>query len=143
MKIEFNQNQYKKMIELLYMGQIVANISKMERDIESEELMKYMLSFFRDFDCDCMVEYDPDYEEYYMSGEFDDLIQTNLEEYDSYTFWNELAFRMASRDFEEKIDSNSRENLEETEIFDKISKYEEEYKDEFEKNGVLNLRVVR
>ncbi len=143
MKIELNRQQYKKLTELLYMGQIVTNISKMERDAESEDLMKHILSFYKDYDCEDMVEYNEEYDEYYMSGEFDDLMQSSLEEYDTYTFWNELAFRLASRDFEKSVDEDSRNELEETDIFDKISKYEENYKKEFQKNGVLNLKIEK
>lgn len=142
MKIELTNQQYKKLLELLYMGEIVTNISKMSRDEETTELMNCILSEYKNFDMEDVIEYNAEYQEYYTAPEFDDILQSSLEEYDNYTFWNELAFRLASKDFDE-IPQLEKEKLDETEIFNLISKLETKYKDEFEKNGVLNLVIKK
>ncbi|NLK63037.1 MAG: hypothetical protein GX287_06225 [Fusobacteria bacterium] len=142
MRIELTREQYKKLLELIYMGETVINISKMTRDKDTLLLIKNILSYYKDFKSEHIIEYDKSFDEYYTTPEFDDILQCHLEEYDNYTFWNELAFRLASKDFD-KIPENEKKNLNETEIFNMISKLESKYKDEFEKNGVLNLEILK
>jgi hypothetical protein len=69
-----------------------------------------------------------------------------LEEYNDFieeTFWDELVHRLGQRDVIGEIGEKAYKNLGIEEKIDKECKAEEKYDKEFEKNGYINLKIVK
>jgi len=103
-----------------------------------DELSSYIYLFAKDFWCDRYVHHNKDDNTYNPSIELEENEEVNnyIETYDSdkddESFWEELIQALAERDMEEK-NRNPKE----------LETLAEFYDQEFVKNGVKNLRVVK
>jgi hypothetical protein len=62
-----------------------------------------------------------------------------VQDYDEYTFWDELAWRLADRDFEEKYDPAQTIVMTGEEIIVQKDSMVEKYYQEFDLHGLDNL----
>lgn len=143
MKIELSKEQYRNLIELLFLGNWLANASRTgangdERIEKYEELEEHILSFAKQFKAeDIVIKQDGSY---YTTMEFEEALMPIVEEYDEYTFWEQLSLKLAERDLLREI--GPIRELKDEHI---VRKYdiEEQYEIEFEKNGVKNLVIQK
>jgi hypothetical protein len=139
MKIELTKEQYRKLIELLFLGNWIANATRTgvkgdEMRTDYQDIEKYILSFAGDFRAgDAVLKEEG---EYFTTMQFEESLIPLIEGYDEYTFWEELADRLANRDLLKEIGPVRILKDEHMERKDTI---EERYQEEFEKNGLRNL----
>lgn len=106
MKIELSEQQYRDLIELLFLGNWVANATrtgaKGDEMIEKyEQLQDHILTFAEQFKADDVVIKEGS--EYYTTMEFEEALMPLMEDYDDYVFWEQLASRLAKRDLLNEI----------------------------------------
>ena len=144
MKINFTKKQYEDLIKLVYLGNWFVN-SHRTNDVvgEYEELEQYIFSYFEDFGMEQYIEYDKTIDEYFPTREFeaDTEIEDFKEEYDNYTFWNELIHRLARRDMIKKYGEANVLSMTPDVLISKEAPFIEKYEDEFEMNGIENLEI--
>lgn len=138
MKIEFSEKQYNDLIELIFLGNWLANATR--SGAPGDELIKkyddiedYILSFAKDFNVDEINFYEGSY---FPTNEFEESLMPLVKEYDDHTFWEVLAIKLAERDLLREIgpvNKLSDKHLE--------RKYDlvEHYEIEFEKHGLKNI----
>jgi hypothetical protein len=138
MQIEFTKEQYLDLLKLVYCGDTMINWSSKNRNIEIDELTNHIYSFAKDFWCERYVKDDKEDNIYTASNELEENEEINsyIEAYntdkDDEVFWEELIQALAERDIEEKNKNPM-----------KLETLTELYDQEFVKNGVKNLRVVK
>lgn len=145
MKINFSKKEYETLLEILYIANWVIDAFETEPKPDKqkyEDLEQKILSYAKDFGMDRLVVWDARVSEYFHSKEFDDGRPMELiEEFEDESFWNELTHRLAERDF---IETHTEEEIEKMDVWDRIRKIDEfveKYWDEFEENGLENLRI--
>jgi hypothetical protein len=74
-----------------------------------------------------------------MEEELDLVVQ----DYDEYVFWEELAWRMAERDFTKKFDHAQILCMTSDEIFREKNTIADKYFEEFNVSGIENLGFVK
>ena len=136
MKIELTGEQYRRLVELVYLGNWVINSHRSGDEMlkEYEEFEKYVYTLSEKFGANDLVDYDREVREYFPSEELDEHMLDLVDEYDDFVFWEELALRLGERDI---IESGRAPNVLET--FANRDKYMEE----FESRGLDRVRVER
>jgi hypothetical protein len=137
--INLSDKEYKKLLDLVYLGNWMINSFKIDDQVEEyEDLEQLILSKASDFNQQEYIFYDEDSEEYFTNRKFEDEIDEYIQEYDNYTFWDELANRLAIRDMRRQIGPVKTLNDEHWGIKYEI---EEAYTQEFEKSELKNVIV--
>lgn len=143
MKLELTDNQYRDLIELLFYGNWIANASRTgaegdEKIEKYEKLQEYLFSHAKHFNADDVVIKEDN--EFYTTLEFEERLMPIVEEYDEYTFWEQISNKLAKRDLLREI--GSVRQLKEMHR-ERMYEIEEQYEIEFEKNGLKNLVIMK
>ncbi|NMB99467.1 MAG: hypothetical protein GYA35_04210 [Thermoanaerobaculaceae bacterium] len=149
-KISFSKEQFEKAVKLVYIGNLVVNGMREGDDDnprfeEYDEIENIFLKTAHENGFKHFVEKDEDEDEYYPSEEleFDKEIDLLMDDYVEDCFWEELALRLASRDVAEKVVANNDLSFPSEKDFKLLEKIIDEYNEEFEDNGIDNLRIVK
>ena len=142
-KIELTRDQFFRMLKLVYLGRWMVNSHRDEPDKSMEDIEQYMYSAATIFGYDSMVEFDQSYKKFFPSAELEETMDTIIQEYDDYTFWDELAWRMAERDFTQKFDHAQVLCMTSEEIFREKNVLADKYFQEFSTNGIDNLSLLK
>jgi hypothetical protein len=139
MQIELTKEQYRKLVEVLFLGDWLVNSHRTgakgdEIKTEYKKLEQHILSYSKEFQLGQLVMEEAG--EYFTTMKFEENLMPLIEEYDEYTFWEQLAEQMAEKDLREEIGLVKK--LKEEHI-DRKYEIEETYQEEFEKNGLRNL----
>ena len=105
MKINFTKKQYRRLIDSVFLGDMVINgIRIQEEQIkEYEELRKYIYSFSKEMGCEDIIQFDKNDKEYYETRNNEDGgILDFLSDYDYEIFWDNIVRRLAKRDVARK-----------------------------------------
>ncbi|HNX96509.1 MAG TPA: hypothetical protein PKK12_02410 [Candidatus Aminicenantes bacterium] len=89
------------------------------------------------------IEYDEKAKEYFLTEEKEDEYQQHIDEYDEGVFWAMLGDVLSERDCLEKHGEEKLGKMDEEKRWDLIDQEQEKYEEEFEKHGVLRLRIVK
>ncbi|HMK48524.1 MAG TPA: hypothetical protein VK435_00595 [Thermodesulfovibrionales bacterium] len=144
MKINFTKDQYENLIKLVYLGNWVINSYRTDNTVDKyDELEQYIFSFFEDFKMDKYIEHDRSVNQYFPTREFeeDTDVEEYRDEYDNYTFWDELVYRLARRDLIRKYGEATVLAMAPDDLMSKEEEFVEKYEVEFEVNGVENLEI--
>ncbi len=134
MQIDFTKEQYLDLLKLVYCGDTMINWANKNIDM----LANYIYSFAKDFWCERYISHNKDDNTYNPSLELEENEEVNsyIEAYntdrDDEAFWEELINVLSQRDLEWK--HKNPQDLEKIVDF---------YDQEFVKNGVKNLKVVK
>jgi hypothetical protein len=138
LKIELSKEQYKTLLQLVFMGDWLANSIRTNEDgnKEFEDLEQYLYSFAGEQGMENLIMYDEKFKKYFSTREFEESFETIIDEYDDFTFWQELPGRLAKRDLFREIGpvSHLTDNHR-----SRMYEIEEKYEIEFEKSGLKNL----
>jgi hypothetical protein len=149
MNIELSEEQFIRLLKLAHLGNYVVNGAR-ESDGEDQKISKYdeiegfLLKFAYENQCEGLVLYDLKNNKYAPaeSLEYDDEMEAFIEEYNEDVFWEELGSRLAERDMMEEMGEEIVLKLDDGERLKVLSEAKEKYFDEFEENGVDNLRLA-
>jgi hypothetical protein len=138
-KIEFTNEQYRNLLKLVYMGHWMGNSHRDEPITELDDIENYLYSFADTFNCTDLIDMDTKLNQHYPTLDFENEMDNYVQDYDEYTFWDELAWRLADRDFEEKYDPAQTIVMTGKEIIVQKDAMVEKYYKEFDKNGLDHL----
>jgi hypothetical protein len=142
-KIELTSDQYKNLLRLVYLGHWMSNSHRDDPIVELDAAENLLYSFASEFGCESFVDCDTKFNRFYPSFEFETEMDPYIQEYDDYTFWDELAWHMADRDFEKKYDAAQTLVMTTEEILREKDTIVEKYYTEFDQNGVDNLVIKK
>lgn len=137
MKLEMTKNQFKTLMELVYLGNWIANSHREEGQIKKyDDMEKEIFLMARQFGLSQFAD-----EDGYPTGNFEESIWELIDEYDEETFWVELVDRLAHRDFYRKYSEVQLKKMSQDQQFEKLCTITEKYEALFAKHGLdaLNL----
>lgn len=139
MKINFTKKQFKALMDLVYLGEWMANSTEIGSGVNKEykEIAQYIYSLSKDFGYDDTVEYETKYKEYFPTKEYEEEMEPYIEEYDVETFWNEISIRLARRD----VQKMKNMFISHDDYIKKLFEVEDQYEKEFEKHGLARLVI--
>ncbi|WP_423188357.1 hypothetical protein ACO1PF_07015 [Alkalibacterium sp. f15] len=142
MKINFTKKQYRSLIDLIHLGDMVVNGIRTDDTVEEyEELREYIYSFAKQMGQEDNIKYDKEYDRHFETREYESgKVQEYIEDYDDEIFWTELASRLATRDTQ-KLIMLTGEISDKDEDLKKYWSREDIYQKEFEENGLRNVSV--
>lgn len=139
--LELTVDEFEQLLSLVYLGEWVANAHNVEDEenlfTETEQVVyaKAYDSGFND-----LVEFDKEAGQFLPTEEFEEDMQTFVDEYDENTFieelCNTLAFNEIEKTYEEKVDV-----MTDTELSDLKEKLFEKYMNLLDEHGVENLSL--
>ncbi len=142
MKIEITKEQYKKLVELMYLGDWVVNACRNEDYVKDyEDLEQAVYSHAKEADCQEYVEYDEEEKEYCNTIELDrnQKLDGFIDNYDDEIFWKELVERLAERDLYKKFGEKEVSQMSPEKYLEEVMGFEETYRKELEDNGLDNV----
>ena len=145
MKIECTQEEFKALLDLVYAGNLLINgMRSQEERIEGPAQMEQeIFKLAEAFGFGELIEYDSEFSEYMPSHEYEESsVNEYIDDYETRVFWEELVMRLARRDalnYAGDVDQNvTKAALKEMQL-----KFEEQYEEELESNGIMNLKIVK
>jgi hypothetical protein len=134
--IELTEEQYKKLLDLVFLGRWMSTSMKEDNTNEYEDIEQHILKYAEAFNAADYVEYDEKYGTFFTTGMLEEELDSIIEEYDEFTLWEQLAARFAERDLAREIGPVSK--LTEKHYARKFD-LEDEYTHEFMTNGIRNV----
>lgn len=147
MKIELTENEYRLLLDLVYMADWVVHSHQggKRTDVEDYDMLVQKLYSYADqAGFGALVRADRKSNEYVTTRHFEEVSAAIelLEEYDDDTFWDALISRLAERDVYEQIEDERRDTLGIEEYWERSEPIEEAYFREFSRHSLDRLRLV-
>jgi len=147
MKIEFEVEDYKTLLDILYIADWVINAYEIQENPDNARYRQFeqkMLALAGNFNLEEWVRRDQD-GEFQPTQKFEEASQSPefIDAYDNDTFWEELINRLAMRDFDRIYGETSDPALTLQEKLGKLGELRETYAAEFENNGLAHLSLTR
>jgi len=146
MNLELTQKQYETLLKLAYLGDYMINGIRTEEDRVPEyaDLMQKLYLCAEEANCGALVERDKKMGRFFPAGELEEDrdVKQYREEYDNEIFWEELIDKLSLRDFMALQGSDTLNGALAKDITQAKSGIIKKYIEEFEKNGVENLKIV-
>lgn len=148
MKVEFTKAQFKTLVELIYMGNWMATSTLDEipkRKQKYDEMERLIFKMANEFGLSQMVDAENEEEAGCLpSRAFEEgPIRHIIDSYDDYTFWEELADRLAVRDIELIYGKEAAKEMSRDEWFGKWCEFENNYRKEFQRYGLGRVGLLR
>lgn len=150
MKINFTKKQYEHLIlicelagsTLGIVGDEVDDKKYKKMSDEHEDFESYLLGFAKDFGLEKIVyEFDG---KKALDDDVSDKYFEIVEVYDEFIMWDELASKLARRDFYRTATKEELKECEEAGMLNiRFGRLIDEYWKEFEKNGLGNFEIIK
>src|SRR6266542_3946058 len=141
-RIEFNNQLFKQLVQLVYLGRwMIASHEKEDTDNSMKEVEQLVYKHAHTSGLGGLIEYDPETKQYSPTSQMEDDMSPMIQEYDDFTFWDELAWQMAERDFSNKYDQPQIMCMTDDEIFREKNIIADKYIDEFSVHGLDNIKL--
>ena len=140
-QIEFSKAQYRTLLKLIYLGEWLHESYQDQESKDVKDLVQLIYSYTYEEDAEKMIEFSDKLRTYFPTKAMEQIIHRIVDEYDEYTFWEELVHNMANKDFYEKY---GEELISQMSLEEKITQEQpfiDKYMDEFETNGLNNLII--
>jgi hypothetical protein len=142
MQITLSQDQYEKLMHLVYLGNWLVNSYRgSERLEEYDKLAEDIMSSAPAAGLKDRVEFDEFEGRYYPSRKLDEEMRKIWEEYDEDVFWNMLIDGLAERDYGRKYSEVDLATMEWEEYDKKLEPFLKKYEKEIEEHGLERLEV--
>jgi hypothetical protein len=144
MEISFTKRQFEILMRLVYLGAWAVNGFRTEdADDEVNALESFIYGQARGFGLGRFVDFDEDLGQYFPAAAAEEEWDPVLDDFRNDVFWDELEYRMADRDLAARYGDDYVSTLKPREL-DRLEKdIVDSYYEEFVKNGLKNLLVVR
>lgn len=140
-KIELTSEQYRQLLKLVHLGNWMQNAHLDEGEDAINEIEQTLCTYASSFGSDDLADYDVVTKKYSLSSDFEEELDTTIQEYDDFVFWEELAWRIAERDFERIYDHAQILCMTEEEIMREKHTLADRLFEEFSINGIKNLNL--
>lgn len=146
MKVNLSKQEYRKLLDLVYLGEWMLSANDDQPDPEKAghlEIAQKIYALARDMGCETLIERSKETGRYMPTRGYDEEtpIREYIDDYDSQCFWSELISRLTDRDVEAENRALNR-TIESPEDYIRISfPIEEEYDKEFRIHGLRRLKL--
>lgn len=146
MKINITKDEYRSLIDIIYIADRVLTSYKSEEGPEIKKYQDVIQKFYalaKDMGMEKLIKFDKELNAYCETQEFDDTSQCHqfLDEYDNDTFWERLIEQLTARDLEEESTGKEARDKDPDKYFERYASLEMKYISEFEEYGLDNLVI--
>jgi hypothetical protein len=142
-QINLTKEQYQTLVEMVYLGHWMANAIRTKTIKKYDDMEQLVFSFTKQAGLQDCVDYDNSMKMYFTLREFEETVVLPLkEDYDDYTFWDELAHRLAERDMLEQFDEKELARMSQEEQFKVKDELVRKYEDESTEHGIQRLKIA-
>ena len=148
MNIEISAKEYRDLLDILHIADVVMTGHRREEDKRTERhraLIQKLYALAQGEDLERLISYKENAKKFVTTGDFEQssLAHAVIDEFGDHLFWDELISRLTERDAAQLGGGTSRINV--TSESDRQHAEEhirQRYIEEFAKNGVANLEVI-
>ena len=144
MKIDFTKEQFELLLKAVYLGNwMVKSTEEEPSETDFDAIEGYILSLAKKSGLEHYVEFDKEEGKYYPSKELEENpeVESLIQRYDDYTFWEKLIYNLARRDMDHKYGERAIAQMSPEEHLTKEQPFIEKYEKEFEAHGLRNLVI--
>jgi hypothetical protein len=144
MNIELTKEQLETLVKLVYLGNWMANSWRTE-DVKEEfdEIESLVLAEGAKNGLEDYVEFDEEDRKAFPSAELEEKMGEMIDFYNDNTFWDQLIYRMADRDYARKYGEDALDDLTSEKGMEREKPLIEKYEKEFNEHGLDRLEVRR
>jgi hypothetical protein len=143
MQITITQDQFEKLLHLVYLGNWLVNSYRGEQRLEEyDKLAETILSFAPAAGLKDKVEFDEFEGRYSPSRNLDEQMGKFWREYDEDVFWNMLVDGLAERDYVRQHGEDNLEAVDWDEYNKRLETFLKKYEKEIDEHGLERLEVV-
>nr|VFJ93492.1 MAG: hypothetical protein BECKH772A_GA0070896_1005711 [Candidatus Kentron sp. H]VFJ94305.1 MAG: hypothetical protein BECKH772B_GA0070898_1005910 [Candidatus Kentron sp. H]VFK00933.1 MAG: hypothetical protein BECKH772C_GA0070978_1005511 [Candidatus Kentron sp. H] len=148
MKIDITKKEYRSLVDLLEIANWVLNAHS---DWDREEVGKYhaliqkIYAYAKEMECGDILEYSEKLAGYFATAQYEEkgAHRRFIDEFEEDSFWNELSHKLAFRDVIQQEGETALEEMNFMERATKLREFLSWYEEEFNDNGLANVRVVQ
>jgi hypothetical protein len=143
-EITLSREQFAILLELVYLGNWMANAIRMpgEEITDLSHLEQHLFALARDRGLDDIADLDETLPGAFPSQALEDRMELYIEEYDDQVFWDQLTDRLAERDMLEEHGEPAVRAMSQEEYFERRDAYVAKYEEEATNHGIERLRVI-
>jgi hypothetical protein len=148
MNIEISTKEYRDLLDILHIADVVISGHRREEDKRSERhraLIQKLYSLARGEDLDRLISHNESMQQHVPTAEFEEssLAHILIDEFGDHLFWDELISRLSVRDAAQIAGGTGRLNaMGDSERQAVEGPIRQHYIEEFSANGVANLEVI-
>jgi len=148
MNIEITAKQYRDLLDILHIADVVMSGHRKEEDMRTERhrmLIQKLYALARGEGLDQNVSYNESTNKYALTDDFErsTLAHAVIDEFGNHVFWDELIDKLSMRDAEQIMGGIDRLNaMNESDRLHLTGPIRQRYIEEFTKNGVANLAII-
>ena len=147
MKIELTENEYRLLLDFVFMANWMINSHRAvgRSDVEEYDmLLQKLYSIAKEMGCEELVHADRETNQYSPTRHYEETTKAFelIEDYDDDTFWDALISRLAERDVYEQAGEDRRDAMGIEEYRERSEPVEEAYYQEFRRHALDRLRLV-
>ncbi|WJE16730.1 hypothetical protein QRD89_05125 [Halobacillus sp. ACCC02827] len=131
-KIEMTKEQYETLVEAVFLGTWMVNSTKMELDEAFEDVRELVLSKYKEAGLEDRIVYQDAMDIHDLDVDYESkLLDTHVEDYDEFSFWDKLVEKLTEKEWTEKYgpmegSMNEEQMMKRLEIEEKIGQKLEE-----------------
>lgn len=148
MNLELSPSQFKTLLKLVYLGNWMANAQRGEGDVDTileyEDMEDFIFSHTKAFGLGEWVDDElKDEGKYFPSRKFEEEsgVRELIDEYDEYSFWDELAECLTDREMLKTYGAETLKSMSRDERFGKYLELREKYDKELEEHGLERIVI--
>lgn len=146
MKINITKDEYRSLIDIIYIADWVLTSYKSEEGPELKKYKDIMQKFYalaKDMGMENLIKFDKELNAYCETQEFGDTSECHqfIDEYDNDSFWERLIEQLTTRDLEEKLGGKKTGDNDPDNYFERYAAIEKKYMAEFEEHDLANLTL--
>ncbi|SFG42998.1 hypothetical protein SAMN05216353_14229 [Halobacillus alkaliphilus] len=139
--LELSQKQYEKLVETVYLGTWMVNSTRMELDDEFEDVRELVLAKYKEAGLEDRVVHQEEMDVYDLDVDYESkLLDTYVEEYDEFSFWDKLVEKLADKEMAERYGANQDKMTDE--MMEERVQIEEKIGKKLEETGVTKLNFT-
>lgn len=145
MKIEINKDEYRALLDMLSIANWIMNAHETGSDSQHsthEALKKKLFSYSKEMDAADIIQFSKEDNDYYETRDYEEyIVDSFVTPYEDEFFWDELAARLAERDYVNKIGAAKYSKMEPMERMSAVFELEDRYLNEFSEYGIDYLKI--
>ena len=147
MQVKFTKEQYLTLMKMVYLGNWMANSSRVNDQLEDYEKMEdYIFSFGKEFGFSEFVDDEKaDERKFFPTRMFEENTEVMeiIDDYDNETFWQEFPDRLGERDFVREYGEEKIEQMDDKERFTLRCRFMDKWGEEMEDSGIERLEIKK
>lgn len=137
--ISFTPDQFRTLLELVYLGEQMVNGHKVDRIKRHDELFSYLFSLASQFSLENIsLPEEPQFPTAYFEEKMN---ESYISEYDELTFWDELAERLSYKTIQERYTAEQIDAMTREERFITLCRIRDEIDAHLQTHGLDNFAL--